>query len=80
LGELLNDNESALRVTAERTFMKTLEGGCKLPIGVYSEINGETLTLVGEVWHPFRRLDQQYRATIEGPLANAVSLGEQLAQ
>lgn len=30
----LNHKETVLRTTAERSFMKTLEGGCSVPLGV----------------------------------------------
>jgi hydroxymethylbilane synthase len=33
----LNHSETRLRAEAEREFMKKLEGGCSIPLGVYSE-------------------------------------------
>ena len=32
--------------------MADLEGGCKLPIGVCSEVREGRLRLIGQVWHP----------------------------
>lgn len=45
--------ESLLRVTAERSFMKNLEGGCSVPLGVFTTLKFEndscTLVLTGSV-------------------------------
>lgn len=40
--------DSLLRVTAERSFMRSLEGGCSVPLGVYTtlEVKNESSTLV----------------------------------
>ncbi len=45
----LNHEPTALRCRAERALLRTLEGGCQVPIGVYTEILGETLSLSGIV-------------------------------
>lgn len=37
------------RCLAERAFLRDLEGGCQVPIGVNTEINGDELTLTGIV-------------------------------
>ncbi|WP_297887348.1 hydroxymethylbilane synthase [Sulfurihydrogenibium sp.] len=36
--QTINDRESFIRATAERSFLKTLEGGCQVPLGAYCEI------------------------------------------
>ena len=43
----LNHYESYLRAEAERSFLKRLEGGCQVPLGCYSEISGDSITLTG---------------------------------
>ncbi|RUM57682.1 MAG: hydroxymethylbilane synthase [Persephonella sp.] len=43
----LNHYESYLRAEAERAFLKRLEGGCQVPLGCYSEISGDSITLTG---------------------------------
>ncbi|EGR30579.1 porphobilinogen deaminase, putative [Ichthyophthirius multifiliis] len=48
--QYINNREAQIRVEAERQFLNSLEGGCKLPIAVYSELNGEKLLLKGQVW------------------------------
>ena len=43
----LNDNETYLASIVERSFLETLQGGCQVPIGAYSEIKNNKLTLYG---------------------------------
>jgi len=51
---LYNDEMTETTVTAERSFLKRLNGGCQIPIGAYAEVIGEQdgsplLKLVGMV-------------------------------
>ncbi|MBM2814604.1 MAG: porphobilinogen deaminase [Ignavibacteria bacterium] len=41
----INSNESELAARAERSFMKTIGGGCKFPLAAYATINDNILTL-----------------------------------
>ena len=75
----LNHEESELRVIAERTFMRKLEGGCKTPIGVFSQVSNGILRMIGEIWHP-TEVRPEIRGQVEGDLTNAIQLGEELAQ
>ncbi len=45
----LDHLESRLEVEAERAFLRCLEGGCQVPIGVLGRINGQKLILEGVV-------------------------------
>jgi hydroxymethylbilane synthase len=45
----LDDSEARLAVTAERAFLRRLEGGCQVPIGALGRVEGETLVLEGIV-------------------------------
>jgi hydroxymethylbilane synthase len=45
----LHHQETSLAVTAERAFLRTLEGGCQVPIAAYATVNGNTVTLTGLV-------------------------------
>ncbi|ACK66044.1 porphobilinogen deaminase [Rippkaea orientalis PCC 8801] len=65
------------RCYAERAFLRELEGGCQVPIGVNTEIEGDTLTLTGMV----ASLDGQtlLKDTISGPRESAEQLGRDLA-
>ena len=48
--EPLNDLESVLCCSAERSFLHTLGGGCSVPVGVFSEVRAEELFLEGAVF------------------------------
>ncbi|KAJ8954543.1 hypothetical protein NQ318_000777 [Aromia moschata] len=53
--EPLYDLQTALQITAERSFLKTLGGGCSAPVAVYSEFKVEKanevrMILTGAVW------------------------------
>ncbi len=73
----LEDVDSSDRTTAERSFLRELEGGCQVPIGVNTSIDGDTLTLKGMV----ASLDgkQLLKETISGHRNDATQLGIDLA-
>lgn len=49
----VHDRESELAVTAERAFLKTLEGGCQVPIGAHATVSdNQEITLYGLVADP----------------------------
>ncbi len=62
---------------AERALLRSLEGGCQVPIGVNSRVEGETLTLVGMV----ASLDGQQliKDSLSGPADQAEAIGQTLA-
>jgi hydroxymethylbilane synthase len=47
--KILEHTDTALRCYAERAFLRELEGGCQVPIGVNSVIAEGQLTLTGMV-------------------------------
>ncbi|MEM8777759.1 MAG: hydroxymethylbilane synthase [Cyanobacteria bacterium P01_G01_bin.49] len=65
------------RCYAERAFLRELEGGCQVPIGVNTKIEGDTLSLTGMV----ASLDGQrlLKDTISGQPTEAENLGRDLA-
>lgn len=69
---------TAQRCYAERAFLRELEGGCQVPIGVNTVIEGDTLTLMGIV----ASLDGQtlVKDEISGPVATAEDMGTTLAK
>jgi hydroxymethylbilane synthase len=74
---LLN-RDSWITVSAERAFLKKLEGGCQVPIAAFARILGTTLQidgLVGTV--DGKRLIGHHR---EGPMERAEGLGTELAE
>jgi hydroxymethylbilane synthase len=50
--EPLNHQETVAEVTAERTVLKSLGGGCQVPIGAYAKHVDSELSLIGVVCHP----------------------------
>jgi hydroxymethylbilane synthase len=48
--EPLFHGTTTFRVLAERSFLRTLGGGCSAPVAVKSELVGQTLSLTGAVW------------------------------
>lgn len=73
----LQHQPTAERCYAERAFLRELEGGCQVPIGVNTSIEGGTLTLTGIV----ASLDGQklVKDTVSGPATDAEALGTDLA-
>lgn len=73
----LQHQPTAYRCYAERAFLRELEGGCQVPIGVNTVIEGDTLTLTGIV----ASLDGQklVKDTVSGLAADAEKLGVELA-
>ena len=47
--EAINHYQTFTTVKAERTFLRSLEGGCQTPIGCFSEISNEKFRLTGIV-------------------------------
>jgi hydroxymethylbilane synthase len=76
--ERLNHWPTRQAVLAERALMRGLGGGCLLPIGACSRVEGDWLLLRGVVLTP----DGQQRIAAEhhGPAADAEAVGQQLAQ
>ncbi|MGK7878695.1 MAG: hydroxymethylbilane synthase [Crocosphaera sp.] len=73
----LEHPETRDRCYAERAFLRELEGGCQVPIGVNTKIENNVLTLIGMV----ASLDGKtlIKDTIEGEPGQAESLGQTLA-
>ena len=47
--QVLSHEETCKRCLAERSFLRELEGGCQVPIGVNSEIKSDQISLTGMV-------------------------------
>lgn len=73
----LQHQPTADRCYAERAFLRELEGGCQVPIGVNTVLEGDTLTLTGIV----ASLDGKtvVKDSISGAAADADQLGTELA-
>lgn len=46
----INDAATLLRVTAEREFLRLLDGGCHTPVGVWSRLEDGVLSMAGRVF------------------------------
>jgi len=73
--ERLTDFNTFQCVTAERSFLRAMGGGCQSPVGAHAEINGETLTLKAVSF----RDGSARRATAQRPINEAVALGQAVA-
>ena len=61
------------RLAAERAFLGALDGSCKTPIGGLAVIDGDRLTLRGEVLRPDG--SERHETSREGPLSDAIAMG-----
>jgi hydroxymethylbilane synthase len=73
----LNDTTTAAEVTAERSFLRALGGGCRLPIAALGKLEGQRLSLEGMVAAPDG--STMIREKIQGVREDAETLGERLA-
>ena len=76
VGEL-NDQQTAIRVTAERALNEALQGGCQVPIAGYSEISHGVILLRALVGRPDG--SELVQGVISGKPEDAAELGQVLA-
>ena len=74
----INDKETLIATEAERTFLRTLEGGCQIPVGSYSRIEGDQFHITGFI----SSIDgtQYIEDSADGNISQAVQLSEKLAK
>ncbi len=73
---LFEDADARDCLTAERAYVRTLDGGCSSPVAAYATVSQDTLTLKGM----YVTGDQQlYFETVTGPRSQADALGSELA-
>ena len=73
----VHDQETLFAVLAERSLLRTLEGGCQVPIGTYSEIKGDEFFLKAYVGSVNGKT--AIRDNISGRKTEAEKLGKELA-
>jgi hydroxymethylbilane synthase len=80
LQELLDDPPTAAAIRAERALLKTLGGGCQMPVGALGRVSGESLELLGVVAAADgqRILRDSIRGSSALPIEMGVELGERL--
>lgn len=76
--QCVNHSDTELCLQAERAFLKTLRGGCSIPVFALGELSGKDLQIRGGVI----KLDgkEKIQVSITGPSHTAENLGNQLAQ
>ena len=76
----INHTKSQLRVTAERAFLKVLDGSCRTPIGGLALLEGDKLELRGEVLRPdgSEAFNGSWFGTAANPEALGIEAGEAL--
>jgi hydroxymethylbilane synthase len=74
----LNHNETLQAVTAERSLLKALDGGCQVPIGTHGKIVGNALELSGCI--AAMNGKSLVRAVHTGNATQAEQIGEELAR
>ena len=74
----LDDMTTAAEVTAERSFLRSLGGGCRLPIAALGKLEGQRLSLEGMVAAPDG--SSMIREKIQGAKEEAEELGKKLAE
>jgi hydroxymethylbilane synthase len=74
----LHDPVSFAEVSAERSFLRRLGGGCHVPVGASAVAEGEKLMLFGVVASPDGR--SLYRGETSGSVVDANELGRELAE
>lgn len=74
----LEDKASRAEITAERSLVLELEGGCRVPIGAVGRANGNELSLSGSIFSLNER--KKISAFAQGTLADAEELGRKVGQ
>ena len=74
----INHRKTFLATEAERTFLGTLEGGCQIPVGSYTSIEGDKFKITGFI----SSIDgtKFLRESAEGEISQAVYLSAKLAK
>ena len=76
--QTLNHPQTEKEVLAERVFLRTLGGGCRVPVGIYSRIQNHRIHLTAAV---FSVKDRQYvRSKINGPVKHFKKIAVTLAK
>lgn len=76
----INDSETFITTAAERAFLKTLEGGCQIPVGSFSKIEGNQFHITGFISNidGSQFLKESATAEIENAVEISVSIAKKL--
>lgn len=73
----LDHQPTRISALAERRILAAMHGGCSIPLGVYSKIDGDTITLKAVVTDPDS--DEVFTRTASGKVDDANKLADSLA-
>ncbi len=78
----IHDGPTGLRITAERAFLKTLDGSCETPIAGLAVLDGNQIHLRGEILRPdgSESLSDAVSAPAEQGAALGIALGRRLLE
>ena len=74
----VEDKLSRAEITAERSLVLQLEGGCRVPIGAVGHVNGNRLSLFGCIFSLNER--KKISAFAKGTLADSEKLGSSVGE
>ncbi|MCW3998843.1 MAG: hydroxymethylbilane synthase [Candidatus Bathyarchaeota archaeon] len=74
----IEDKATRAEITAERSLVLKLEGGCRVPIGAVGKAEGNSLTLYGSIFSLNER--KKISASEKGSLAQAEELGAKVGE
>ena len=74
----LDDKNSRIAVEAERAILSSMHGGCSIPLGVYSQISGDNITIDAVISDV--EGDKYIKRSIAGHINQANVFAEKLAQ
>jgi hydroxymethylbilane synthase len=74
----LDHPPTATAVAAERAMLAVLDGSCRTPVGVFTELNDSSCTLRGEILSPDG--SEVFGTSVSGSPADALRLGSELGR
>lgn len=76
--KVIHDKKSGYAVGAERAFLRTLNGNCKIPIAAHAKIEGEEIIIKGLIAKD--KDSNLYYGSKKGPVSEFEKIGESLAK
>ncbi len=74
----INNNKTSIRVSAEREFVKEIEGDCNTALGAYAEVKGSKIKFHAKL---FSSNGRNYLSEIvSGPISDSKKIGKHCAQ
>lgn len=74
----INHAPTMTRITAEREFLRLLNGGCHTPVGVSTQFFGESLLMEGIVFPEGEAIGDPMQAEVSGPVDEPLKVAQTL--